>query len=196
MVCDRCVSVVKSELKQLGYTDVVVDMGEITFNKALTSAEREQIGQAVKTHGFELIDDKKSTLIEKIKNIVISQIHHSKDIPKVNYSTLISEKLGKEYSYLSNMFSEVEGITLEQFIILHKIEKVKELLVYDELTLSQIADELGYSSVAHLSGQFKKVSGFTPSYFKSIKKSKRISIDKVKSLNDIKQSHKDVKKKS
>lgn len=196
MVCDRCVSVVKSELKQLGYTDAVVDMGEITFNKALTSAEREQIGQAVKTHGFELIDDKKSTLIEKIKNIVISQIHHSKDIPKVNYSTLISEKLGKEYSYLSNMFSEVEGITLEQFIILHKIEKVKELLVYDELTLSQIADELGYSSVAHLSGQFKKVSGFTPSYFKSIKKSKRVSIDKVKSLNDIKQSHKDVKKNS
>jgi AraC-like DNA-binding protein len=170
-------------------------MGEVTLPKDLTKEEHDNIETALKAHGFELIDDKKSATIEKIKTVIIEQIHHANDRLKVNYSTLIAGKLGKDYSYLSNLFSEVEGITIEQYVILQKIEKVKELLVYDELSLSQIADELGYSSVAHLSNQFKKVTGLTPSHFKSVKENKRVSLDNVKPQNDVNHSHNDVNKK-
>lgn len=180
MVCNRCISVVTNEIKKLGYEDAVITMGEVNFTGELSKEEQQKIATVLNAHGFVIIDDKKSTIIEKIKTIVIDQIHHVNDRLKINYSTLISDKLAKDYSYLSNLFSEVEGITIEQYIILQKIEKVKELLVYDELSLSQIADELGYSSVAHLSSQFKKVTGLTPSHFKSIKEDKRQSLDNIK----------------
>jgi AraC-like DNA-binding protein len=179
MVCKRCISVVANELKNLGHEDAAVSMGEINIPTELSPEERQKLATALNAHGFGIIDDKKSAIIEKIKTIVIDQIHHSNDRLKVNYSTLISDKLAKDYSYLSHLFSEVEGITIEQYIILQKIEKVKELLVYDELSLSQIADELGYSSVAHLSNQFKKVTGLTPSHFKTIKENKRQSLDNI-----------------
>jgi AraC-like DNA-binding protein len=180
MVCNRCISVVTNEVKKLGHYDAVITMGEVNMLREINKDEQAKITSALNAHGFEIIDDKKSTIIEKIKRIVIDQIHHVNDRLKVNYSTLISDKLAKDYSYLSNLFSEVEGITIEQYIILQKIEKVKELLVYDELSLSQIADELGYSSVAHLSSQFKKVTGLTPSHFKTVKENKRVSLDSVK----------------
>lgn len=180
MVCNRCISVVTNEIKKLGYDDAVITMGEVNFTGELNKEEQQKIAAVLNAHGFVIIDDKKSTIIEKIKTTVIDQIHHINDRLKINYSTLISDKLAKDYSYLSNLFSEVEGITIEQYIILQKIEKVKELLVYDELSLSQIADELGYSSVAHLSSQFKKVTGLTPSHFKSIKENKRQSLDNIK----------------
>lgn len=180
MVCNRCISVVKNEFTKLGLEPESIIMGEVTLPKDISSDQRLVIEEALRGHGFELIDDKKSTTIEKIKTVIIEQIHHVNDRMKVNYSTLIATSLGKDYSYLSNLFSEVEGITIEQYIILQKIEKVKELLVYDELSLSQIADELGYSSVAHLSNQFKKVTGLTPSHFKSVKENKRVSLDSVK----------------
>jgi AraC-like DNA-binding protein len=183
MVCNRCISVVAEELDRLNQSNAMVTMGEVNLDRELTSDELLAMRQAFLKHGFEIIDDKKGAIIEKIKNVIIDQIHHINDRVKVNYSILISEKLSKDYSYLSNLFSEMEGITIEQFIILQKIEKVKELLVYDELSLSQIADELDYSSVAHLSAQFKKVTGLTPSYFKTIKDNKRISLDKVKTKN-------------
>jgi AraC-like DNA-binding protein len=195
MVCNRCVAVVKNEFARLGHEPASVTMGEVTLPKDLTKEEHDNVETALKAHGFELIDDKKSATIEKIKTVIIEQIHHANDRLKVNYSTLIAGKLGKDYSYLSNLFSEVEGITIEQYVILQKIEKVKELLVYDELSLSQIADELGYSSVAHLSNQFKKVTGLTPSHFKSVKENKRVSLDNVKPQNDVNHSHNDVNKK-
>jgi AraC-like DNA-binding protein len=196
MVCNRCISVVTNEIRKLGYEDALITMGEITFPGTISKDEHDTIAKALEAHGFEIIDDKKSTLIEKIKAIIIDQVHHVNDRLKVNYSTLISDKLAKDYSYLSNLFSEVEGITIEHYIILQKIEKVKELLVYDELSLSQIADELGYSSVAHLSNQFKKVTGLTPSHFKSIKENKRLSLDNIKPVNDVKPSHNDVNKRA
>lgn len=180
MVCNRCISVVTAEMRKLGFEEAMVTMGEVNIPNELKSEEMQKIAEALNSHGFEIIDDKKSAVIEKIKTLVIDQIHHANDRLKVNYSTLISGKLAKDYSYLSNLFSEVEGVTIEQYIILQKIEKVKELLVYDELSLSQIADEMGYSSVAHLSNQFKKVTGLTPSHFKSIKENKRQSLDSVK----------------
>lgn len=179
MVCNRCIAVVSNEFEKLGYAPANIAMGEVNMDHDLTKEDLQKINTALQKHGFELIDDKKSTIIEKIKNIVIDQVHHAGERLKVNYSTLISDQIAKDYSYLSNLFSEIEGITIEQFIILQKIEKVKELLVYDELNLSEIADEVGYSSVAHLSNQFKKVTGLTPSYFKKIKENKRLSLDRV-----------------
>lgn len=179
MVCNRCISVVTSEIKELGHKDAVITMGEVNIPGELNKEQQQKIAIALNAHGFEIIDDKKSAIIEKIKALIIEQVHHLNDRLKVNYSTLISDRLARDYSYLSNLFSEVEGITIEQYIILQKIEKVKEFLVYDELSLSQIADEMGYSSVAHLSNQFKKVTGLTPSHFKSIKENKRKSLDNI-----------------
>lgn len=195
MVCNRCIAVVRSEFEKLGYTDFVVIMGEVDVPDDLSASQIEKVREKLGTHGFEIIDDKKSKLIEKIKTAVIDQVQNTNNRPKINYSELISAKLGRDYSYLSNLFSEIEGITIEQYIILQKIEKVKELLVYDELSLSEISDILGYSSVAHLSNQFKKVTGLTPSHFKTVKENKRISLDRVKPVNDVKKNHKNVKKK-
>jgi AraC-like DNA-binding protein len=135
----------------------------------ITPAQREELKMNLLRSGLELLDDKKSILIDKIKNVIIELIHYSEDLPKVNYSDYISEKLDYDYTYLSNIFSEVKGITIQHFIILHKIERVKELLLYDELTLTQICHQLHYSSVAHLSNQFKKITGLTPSFYKQLK---------------------------
>lgn len=179
MVCNRCIMVVKDELKKLGFEPLRVQLGEVEVNKELSAAELSTFKNRLGELGFELIDDSKSKLIEKIKLLVIQLIHHSDGQKDQNYSEYIASKLNKEYNYLSHLFSEVEGTTIEKYIINQKIERVKELLVYNELTLSEIAYSLGYSSVAHLSGQFRKVTGLTPSYFKQLKENRRKPLDKV-----------------
>lgn len=182
MVCDRCIMVVEQALEKQGLKPEKVSLGEVTIDGELSAEAQAQLDQSLLDLGFERIDDRRARLIENIKKEVIELIHHGdpKD-RKSNWSDILSDRLHYEYNYLSNLFSSVEGITLEQYIIRQKIEKVKELLFYDELTLSEIAHKLGYSSVAHLSGQFKKVTGLTPS---ELKKSRRIDqnrkpIDKI-----------------
>ncbi len=179
MVCNRCIMVVKSELQKLGFEPVQVQLGEVELKEDLSGDELILFKNNLDQLGFELIDDSKSKLIEKIKLLVIQLIHHGNGQMHQNYSDYIASKLNKEYNYLSHLFSEVEGTTIEKYIINQKIERVKELLVYNELTLSEIADSLGYSSVAHLSGQFRKVTGLTPSYFKQLKENKRKPIDLI-----------------
>lgn len=147
--------------------------------KDLTEVEREKLRKILLKSGLELMDDKKAMLIEKIKNVIIEMVHYTDELPKVNYSEYISEKLGLDYTHISKIFSEVKGITIEQFIIAHKIERVKELLLYDELNLTQISYIMNYSSVSHLSKQFKKVTGLTPSFFKQLKDKKRIALENV-----------------
>ena len=173
MVCDRCKIVVNQELEKLGFHPEKVALGEVELKETnLSASQQKQIDDALIAVGFERIDDRKARLIENMKNKIIQIIHHSDRINlKVNWSTLLSDEAHLEYGYLSNLFSSMEGITLEQYIIRQKIERVKELLFYDELSLSEIADRLGYSSVAHLSGQFKKITGLTPS---ELKKSRNI----------------------
>lgn len=161
--------VVKEELKKLGLHFIVVDLGMADVLENIKPEQHDQLKSNLRKSGLELLDDKKSILIERIKNVIIDMIHYSNEIPKVNYSDYISEKLGYDYTYLSNMFSEVKGITIQQYIIIHKIEKVKELLLYDELTLTEISYKLHYSSVAHLSNQFKKITGLSPSFYKKLK---------------------------
>ena len=179
MVCNRCIMVVKSELDKLGIEPVVVQLGEVTLEKELTAQEKEKFSKALVSLGFELIDDKKSRLIEQIKNTIIDLVHHQDNETKTNLSDVLSEKLHHDYNYLSNLFSEVEGTTIEKYFIAQKIEKVKELLVYDELSLSEIAFRLNYSSVAYLSNQFKKVTGLSPSHFKKIREKRRKPLDEV-----------------
>ncbi len=173
MVCDRCIMVVNQELEKLGFRPEKVGLGEVVLKENnLTMNQQHQIDAALIAVGFERIDDRKARLIESMKNKIIQLIHHSDRITlKVNWSTLLADDAHYDYGYLSNLFSSMEGITLEQYIIRQKIERVKELLFYDELNLSEIADRLGYSSVAHLSGQFKKITGLTPS---ELKKSRKI----------------------
>jgi len=173
MVCDRCKMVVSQELEKLGLHPEKVVLGEVDLKEDGLSADlHKKIDDALMAVGFERIDDRKARIIENIKNKIIQLIHHSERVNlKVNWSTLLADEAHYEYGYLSNLFSSMEGITLEQYIIRQKIERVKELLFYDELTLSEIADRLGYSSVAHLSGQFKKITGLTPS---EMKKSRNI----------------------
>ncbi len=168
MVCNRCIMVVDQELQRLGLHPKKVTLGEVVVEEGPLSPEQlDKLDASLSKFGFERIDDRKARLIEAIKNKVIQMIHHSDKVDlRFNWSTVLSEALHYEYNYLSNLFSSVEGITLEQYIIRQKIEKVKELLFYDELNLSQIANRLGYSSVAHLSAQFKKVTGLTPSEMK------------------------------
>jgi len=161
--------VVKSELKKLGLHYSRLDLGEVDINEHVSEAKHDALKAALLKSGLELMDDKKAVLIEKIKTVVIELIHYTDELPKTNFSKYLSEKLDLHYTYLSNLFSEVMGTTIEQFIIMHKIERVKELLVYNELTLSEIAWKLHYSSVSHLSNQFKKVTGLTPSFFRKIK---------------------------
>jgi len=156
-----------------------IRLGEATLEREPAAEEKRKLEEALVTLGFQLIDDKKSRLIEKIKNIIIELVHHQDGEIKTNLSELLSSKLHRDYNYLSNLFSEVEGSTIEKYYIAQKIEKVKELLVYDELSLSEIALRLNYSSVAYLSNQFKKVTGLTPSHFKQVKENKRQSLDEV-----------------
>jgi len=169
MVSLRCKMLVKSELEKLGLTCVSVDLGMVDIREEISKEQLESFNSNLKKAGLELLDDKKNILVEKIKAVIIEMIHYSDEVPKVNDSDYISEKLNYDYTYLSNTFSEVKGMTIQHYIILHKIERVKELLIYDELTLTEIAYKLHYSSVAHLSNQFKKVTGLTPTYFKELK---------------------------
>jgi len=169
MVSIRCKMVVKSELQKLGLHHAIVELGEADLKETITTEQRARLATALKLSGLELMDDKRSMLIEKIKGVIIESIHYADAPLKVNFSKYLSEKLGYDYTYLSNMFSEVESTTIEHFIIGHKIERVKELLVYGELTLTEIAYQLHYSSVAHLSNQFKKATGLTPTFFKHLK---------------------------
>lgn len=179
MVCNRCKMVVKDELLRLGLHPTSVELGEVEIQEELTAEKKNELNKILQSFGFEIIDDKKSRLIEKIKTEIVELVHYSYEQPKKNYSEMLSHNLHHDYSHLSNLFSQVEGITIEQYIINQKIEKVKELITYDELSLSEIAYKLGYSSVAHLSNQFKKVTGLTPSHFKQIGKNKRKALDKV-----------------
>jgi AraC-like DNA-binding protein len=179
MVSMRCVMTVKKELAKLGFNTAVVTLGEVELFDNFTKQQREQLTNALKKSGLELMEDKKAMLIEKIKNVIVKMVHHNDELPRVKFSDYLSKQLNYDYTYLANLFSETEGTTIEQFIILHKIERVKELLIYDELNLTEIAWKLHYSSVAHLSNQFKKVTGLTPSFFKSLKSKRRIMLEKV-----------------
>ena len=169
MVSLRCKMLVKEELKKLGLRFIIVELGVVEIIEDITDEQREKFRQALRMAGLELLDDKKAILIEKIKSLIVEMIHYSDELPDVNYSDYISHKLGYDYTYLSNIFSEVKGSTIQQFIIYHKIEKVKELILYDQLNLTEISYKLHYSSVAHLSNQFKKVTGLSPSFYKKIK---------------------------
>ncbi|MBL3657177.1 helix-turn-helix domain-containing protein [Fulvivirga sediminis] len=169
MVSLRCKMLVKEELKNLGLNAVVVELGMVELLGNISSDQLQKLTQALSKAGLEVMDDKKSIIIESIKNVITEMIHYSDILPKVNYSDFIAEKLNYDYTYLSNIFSEVKGITIQQYIIMHKIEKVKELLLYDELNLTEISYRLHYSSVAHLSNQFKKITGLTPTFYKSLK---------------------------
>ena len=179
MVSERCKIVVKEELRKLGLHYIMVDMGVVDIMENLTMEQREQIKIALFRSGLELMDDKKAVLIEKIKNSIIDMIHYKDDMLKINFSDYLSEKLKHDYTYLANLFSEVQGTTIEKFIISHKIERVKELIIYDELSLSEIAWKMHYSSVAHLSNQFKRITGLTPSHFRSLKDKRRIAIENI-----------------
>ncbi len=179
MVSLRCKMVVKDELKKLGINCVSVDLGVVEIQDDITDQQRETFAKNLKKAGLELLDDKKNILVEKIKSVIVEMIHYEDEVPKVNDSDYISEKLGYDYTYLSNIFSEVKVITIQRYIILHKIERVKEQLLYDELTLTEIAWKLNYSSVAHLSNQFKRVTGLTPTYFKEQREKRRKSLENL-----------------
>jgi len=171
--------VVKAELKKLGVQYVAVELGEADIKDEISAEQLEQLDLALRKTGLELMDDKKSLIVEKIKMVIIELVHYTDDQIKTNLSDYLSEKLNHNYTYLSNLFTEVKGTTIEKFYLAHKIEKVKELLVYDELNLTEIAFKLHYSSVAHLSNQFKKMTGLTPSHFKHLKKKRRSALGNV-----------------
>ena len=171
--------VVRDELEKLGLKPVMVELGEAEVVGTVTPGMHEEIRAALLRSGLELMDDKKSVLIQKIKNVIIESVHYSEEPLTVNFSEYLSQKLSHDYTYLANLFSAVQGTTIEKFLIAHKIEHVKELLVYDELSLTEIAFNMHYSSVAHLSTQFKKVTGLTPSYFRTLKHTRRSMLDDV-----------------
>ena len=179
MVCNRCKMVVRTELEQMGFKPMDVELGEVTFDRDITDDEKRRIDDRLQAFGFSVIDDKKSRIIEKIKTLIVELVHMHNSELQSNLSAYLSSKLQYDYGYLTGLFSEVEGTTIEKFYIAQKIERVKELLVYDELTLSEIAYQLNYSSVAHLSNQFKKVTGLTPSHFKQIREVRRKPLDEV-----------------
>ena len=173
MVCNRCIMVVQQVFESLGYPPVRISLGNVETLIPISDGELKRLRKVLESYGFELIDDSKSRIIEKIKNIVIQSVHHSHDDLKVNYSEYIESHLNRDYAYLSGLFSEVEGTTIEKYIILQKIERVKELLVYDELNITEIAYKMHYSSASHLSNQFKKITGLTPSHYKRLKLKRR-----------------------
>jgi AraC-like DNA-binding protein len=180
MVCDRCRMVVQQTLDSLGYHPTRVELGEVEIEEILTGTQLDELRERLRAHQFELLDDRRHQTVERIKTAVIELIHRQPErLRRTNPSTYLAEALARDYKYLSGLFSEVEGLTIEQYVIQQKIERVKELLAYDELTLSQIADALHYSSVQHLSGQFKKVTGLTPSAFKRLKAPGRRALDQI-----------------
>ena len=170
---------VKEELHKLGINYVIVELGMVEILEDITQEQRAQLSNSLLKSGLELLEDKKTILIEKIKNVITEMVHYSDELPKVNYSDYLSEKLNYDYTYLANIFSEVKGITIQQYIIIHKIEKVKELILYDELSLSEISYKLHYSSPAHLSNQFKKVTGLTPSFYKKMKQKRNRNLENM-----------------
>jgi AraC family transcriptional regulator len=171
--------VVRQELEKLDIESCSVNLGEVETADDLSKEKIEQLGKSLGSLGFELLDNAKQQLIEKIKTIIIHQVHYSQEETRYNFSEILAASLHKDYSYLSGLFSEVEGITIEKFVINQKIEKVKEFIIYDEMSLSEIAYKMGYSSVAHLSNQFKKVTGLTPSHFRQVGQNKRKPLDKM-----------------
>jgi AraC-like DNA-binding protein len=177
MVSLRCKMVVGSELKKLNLHHTVLELGEAEIQEDISAEQMDGLKAALLRSGLELMDDKKAMLIEKIKNVIIEMIHYADELPKINFSNYLSEKLNHNYTYLANLFSEVKGMTIEHYIIVHKIEKVKELIIYDELNFTDIAYKMHYSSVAHLSNQFKKITGLTPTFFKALKEKKRTSLE-------------------
>lgn len=179
MVSLRCKMIVTAELKHLDIAYLAVDLGMVEVKGEISESQRSQLKTNLLKSGLELLDDKKSILIERIKNVVTEMIHYSEEVPKVNFSDYISQKLNYDYTYLSNIFSETKGMTIQQYIILHKIERVKELLLYDELSLTEISYKLHYSSVAHLSNQFKKVTGLSPSFFKRLRQQRTSTLENV-----------------
>jgi AraC-like DNA-binding protein len=185
MVSNRCKMAVKEELKKFGLHFIVVDLGEVEIMETISTEQRERLKIALLGVGFELMDDRKAVLIEQIKNVIVEMVHHTEETIKTNFSDFLSEKLKYDYTYMANLFSEVQGTTIEQFIISHKIERIKELIIYDELNITQIAWKMNYSSVAHLSNQFKKVTGLSPSHFKQLKNKRRSPIEEVGSSNGV-----------
>jgi AraC-like DNA-binding protein len=183
MVSNRCKFAVKEDLKRLGLHFIVVDLGEVEIMENLSDRQLDQVKIALLNSGFELMDNKRAMLIEKIKNTIIEMVHHSNELIKTNFSNFLSEKLNHDYTYLANLFSEVQGTTIEQFIISHKIERIKELIIYGELNITEIAWKMNYSSVAHLSNQFKKMTGLSPSHFKQLKEKRRSPIEEVGNPN-------------
>jgi AraC-like DNA-binding protein len=179
MVSERCKIVVKEELKKHGLHFIIVDLGEVEIMEQLSVARREELKSILLTSGLELMDDKRAVLIEKIKNVIIAMVHHTDELIKVNFSDFLSEKLSHDYTYMANLFSEVQGTTIEQFIISHKIERIKELIIYGDLNITEIAWKMNYSSVAHLSNQFKKMTGLTPSHFKKLKMQRRTPLEEI-----------------
>ena len=179
MVCSRCKMVVKSEFEKLGLQTISVELGEVELEKEISDEQKEVLLENLQVLGFDLIDDKKTKTVERIKNLIVDLVHHKNNDLKINLSDYLSENLNQDYNSLSNLFSEIENTTIEKYFISQKIEKVKELLIYNELSLSEIADILNYSNVAHLSNQFKKITGFTPTSFKQLKDKKRIQIENI-----------------
>ena len=182
MVCNRCIKVVKEEMEKLDYKVEKIELGEVQIVTEGNDFDTEKIRVALEENGFELLSSRNANIIEQVKILIINFIHHNKsgDLSEINLHNEIVKNSGLSYQYLSSLFSSIEGTTIEKFIIQQKIEKAKELIVYDELTVSEIAYKLGYSSVQHLSNQFKKVTGLSPSYFKGLKSHKRNPIDHVK----------------
>ena len=184
MVSARCKKAVKTELRKLGLHFLLIELGEVEIMEEISGEQRMQLKIALLDSGLELMDDKRALLIEKIKKSIIDMIYHSDEKIKFNISGYLSETLKQDYTYLSNLFSEVQGTTIEQFIIFHKVERIKELIIYDELSITDIAWKMNYSSVAHLSNQFKKVTGLSPSHFKMLKDKRRIPIEELDSINN------------
>ena len=179
MVSARCKLAVKEELKKLGLHFSLVDLGEVEIMENISPEQRTELKATLSATGLELMDDKKAMLIEKIKNAIIEMVHHSTEAIKVNFSDYLAEKLNHDYTYLANLFSEVQGTTIAQFIISHKVERIKELIIYGELNITEIAYKMNYSSVAHLSNQFKKVTGLSPSHFKQLKDKRRRPLEEI-----------------
>jgi AraC-like DNA-binding protein len=181
MVCDRCILVIRNCLNEVDLHPITITLGEIVFSDDnINELKLQKFNRKIGPLGFEIINDKKSKLIESIKNKIVALVQNKKAGEKIKLSEYITKQIYHDYTHLSNLFSVVEGVTIEQYFINHKIEKTKELLVYDEMNLSEIADHLGYSSVAHLSTQFKKITGMTPTHFKKLRNTNlRLSLDKV-----------------
>lgn len=179
MVSLRCKMVVRDELQKLGIRYVILDLGMVELLQDITEEQRLLLKANLLRFGLELLEDQRSIIIERIKNLITEMIHYSDELPDTNYSDYISQKIGHDYTYLSNIFSEVKGITIQQFIIMHKIERVKELLLYDELNLTEISYKLHYSSVAHLSNQFKKITGLSPSFYKKLKQKREQNLENL-----------------